>query len=195
MTERDQIATEPPDFDALYGANDDPWRVQTSWYERRKLAVLLASLPKARYRSAWEPGCGPGLTSPALARRCDSLLATDSSAVAVETARRRCPDDSVEFRVSGLPEMATSGRVELVVVAEFLYYVEAFDASLETLWNSLARDGQLAFVHWVHEPEDAYRSGRAMHASIALDATARHATRLVAHVDTDFIIDIYAGSP
>jgi len=34
-----------PDFESMYRADSDPWQVQTSWYERRKLAVLLASLP------------------------------------------------------------------------------------------------------------------------------------------------------
>ena len=44
-----------PDFDAMYDADPDPWEVETSWYERRKLAVHLASLPRERYATAWEP--------------------------------------------------------------------------------------------------------------------------------------------
>ena len=56
-----------PDFDALYRADPDPWEVGSSWYERRKLSVLLASLPRQHYAVAWEPGCGPGLTTTALA--------------------------------------------------------------------------------------------------------------------------------
>lgn len=32
----------PPDFEALYAADPDPWHVRDSWYERRKEAVVLA---------------------------------------------------------------------------------------------------------------------------------------------------------
>ena len=41
----------------LYADGADPWRAG-SWYERRKRAVVLASLPRERYRRAFEPGCG-----------------------------------------------------------------------------------------------------------------------------------------
>ena len=34
-----------PDFDALYASDADPWQVESSWYERLKRAILLASLP------------------------------------------------------------------------------------------------------------------------------------------------------
>ena len=48
-------------FAALYrDGSGDPWSTRTSWYERRKLAVLAASLPAPRYRHAAEPGCGTG---------------------------------------------------------------------------------------------------------------------------------------
>ena len=42
-----------PDFDAMYDADPDPWEVETSWYERRKLAVLLHRL--WRTREVYEP--------------------------------------------------------------------------------------------------------------------------------------------
>ena len=45
-------------FAELYAAGD-PWRAD-SLYERRKRAVVLASLPRERYRRAFEPGCGAG---------------------------------------------------------------------------------------------------------------------------------------
>jgi hypothetical protein len=47
------MSTGVPDFEAMYRRDEDPWRVETSWYERRKLAVLLASLPRERYRRGW----------------------------------------------------------------------------------------------------------------------------------------------
>jgi hypothetical protein len=46
-------------FAALYAEGKDPWDAD-SWYERRKRSVVLASLPRDRYRAAFEPTWGPG---------------------------------------------------------------------------------------------------------------------------------------
>ena len=40
---------EAPAFDAWYRDDPDPFGVRTRWYERRKLAVLLAALQHPRY--------------------------------------------------------------------------------------------------------------------------------------------------
>jgi LmbE family N-acetylglucosaminyl deacetylase len=62
-------------FAELYADGADPWRAG-SWYERRKRAVVLASLPRERYRRAFEPGCGTGELTRELAARCDAVLAS-----------------------------------------------------------------------------------------------------------------------
>ena len=76
-------------FQALYSGSDDPWRVRDSWYEQRKRAVLLAALPRQRYASAYEPGCGNGELTAALAQRCVSLLASDGTDAGVALASAR----------------------------------------------------------------------------------------------------------
>ena len=191
MTPPDRAVT-AADFDAMYQADADPWDVESSWYERRKLGVLLASLPRERYASAWEPGCGPGLVSQALATRTDRLTASDGSAVAVRLARRRCAGlPQVSVGCSELPASPLTEQVELVVVAEFLYYVPDLKGALETLWSAAAPGAHLAFLHWAHRPHDAHRSGPAMHARIGLDAMRRGARRAVCHLDQDFLLDIY----
>jgi trans-aconitate methyltransferase len=180
-----------PDFDAMYDADPDPWEVASSWYERRKLAVLLASLPRERYATAWEPGSGPGITTRALADRVDHLTASDGSPVAVRLAEQRCAGlDHVDVRLSTLPDVPLDGRVELVVVAEFLYYLPARDAALEALWSTTAPGGHLAFMHWRHLPEDAQLSGEQMQDDVAAYAEQR-ARRIVHHLDADFRLDIY----
>ncbi|MGA8210297.1 MAG: SAM-dependent methyltransferase [Nocardioidaceae bacterium] len=181
-----------PDFDALYADDHDPWQVETSWYERRKLAVLLAALPRERYPSAWEPGCGPGVVSQALAAHVDDLVASDISATAVGLARARpAMPAHVRFEVSELPQVPLPGAVDLVVVAEFLYYLPDLDEALAAVWSAAAPGGHVAYLHWAHRPHDAYRSGPEMHARIGLDAMQRGATLLVSHVDRDFLLDIY----
>ena len=85
-------------FERLYAADPDPWRTAERFYERRKREVLLASLPRPRFGSAFEPGCGTGLLTAELATRCDRVLAVDASATAAANAIERCQDFSnVEY--------------------------------------------------------------------------------------------------
>ena len=181
-----------PDFDAMYVADSDPWQVETSWYERRKLAVLLATLPRERYRRGWEPGCGPGVVSESLAPRVDELVASDSSQQAIDLARQRpTVPGNVRFVRSELPEVPLEAAADLVVVAEFLFYTPDLEASLDALW-SVSRPGtQMVFLHWAHRPHDALRSGPEMHARIFLDSRHRGAVKTNSHADEDFLLDVY----
>lgn len=186
---------ELPDFDALYAGDADPWGVASTWYEQRKLAVMLSALPCERYARCWEPGCGPGITTTALASRVDDLVATDSSVVAVDLARERCQHLShVSVEYSVLPDVPVTPPVELVVAAEFLYYVEDLAAALDSLWSVAVPGSQVVFMHWANRPEDAFRSGPDMHAQIAIDAVEREALRVVTHSDQDFMLDVYEAT-
>ncbi len=180
------------DFDAVYRADPDPWQVEGSCYEQRKLAIAVASLPVQHYRRAWEPGCGPGLVTGALADRVDDLVASDASAVAIELARLRCSDlSAVSFVVSELPEIPLDQPVDLVVAAEFLYYLDDVQAGVQALWTALVPGGQLAVWHWAHHPHDTRLSGLDVHAMVADAAAQRHCRRLVHHREEDFVMDIY----
>ena len=48
-------ATPSEYFDAIY-AHDDPFGYRERWYEARKRALLLASLPAQRFGRVWEIG-------------------------------------------------------------------------------------------------------------------------------------------
>lgn len=195
MTTPQSRSVVPPDFDAAYRASEDPWSVAASWYERRKLALTIAALPRERYRTAWEPGCGPGFTTLQIAERVDNLVATDASRVAVDAATRRLADhDHVEVRQSELPDVPLTHPVDLVIATEFLYYIEDWETAVDVLWSAVRPGGNLVLVHWAHHPHDAYRSGRAMHAMIAFDAVERGAQGVVTHTESDFTLDIYQVS-
>lgn len=185
-----------PDFDEMYHADHDPWDVESSWYERRKLAVLLATLPRERYRRAWEPGCGPGVVSEALAARVDGLVASDSSEAALALARRRpATPGNIRYVRSELPAVPLEGTVDLVVVAEFLYYAPDLRRCLDALWSVCEPGTQVAFLHWAHRPHDAFRGGPQVHAQICLDSLHRRAAKVIGHTDQDFLLDVYEVRP
>jgi trans-aconitate methyltransferase len=184
-------AVRPPDFEATYAADPDPWQVESSWYERRKLAVLLACLPRERYETCWEPGCGIGVATAALAARVGSLVASDGSATAVRLARERTRDvPTVQVVASSLPDVPVSGPVELVVAAEFLYYLDDLTGALDALWSACAPGAHLLVVHWAHHPHDAFRSGPETNETVLADAHRRGGAHLVHHRDQDFVLDV-----
>ncbi|MEO9256146.1 MAG: hypothetical protein ABI305_11425, partial [Tepidiformaceae bacterium] len=61
-------------FETMYSQDDDPWRFESSWYERRKYDLTLAALPRQRYGRIFEPGCSLGVLSEGLAARGDELI-------------------------------------------------------------------------------------------------------------------------
>ena len=52
-------------FEAMYEHNADPWRFETTMYEKRTYALTFAAIPKERYRRAFEPGCANSLLTKA----------------------------------------------------------------------------------------------------------------------------------
>jgi SAM-dependent methyltransferase len=181
-----------PDFDAMYAADPDPWSVRTSWYERRKLSVVMASLPREHYPSAWEPGCGIGVATAALAGRTDHLVASDGSPRAVAATRDATAGLShVRVVESVLPEVPLDGPVDLVVAAEFLYYLDDLTAGIDALWDAAAPGAHLVCVHWARRPHDGHQSGVQLHGLLRLSATERAARQLVEHRDDDFVLDVF----
>lgn len=183
-------------FEALYAASDDPWDVRGSWYERRKRALLLACLAKPHYRSAFEPGCGNGEMSIALAARCDRLLAVDGSPSALVAARQRLRHadggtGGVVFAESALPGgWPGDARFDLVVVSELGYYFDA--AALRTMFDlagaSLEPGGELVLCHYLPDFDDRVSATEAVHAAAA---ATRGLTRLLQHREPDFLLEAW----
>jgi SAM-dependent methyltransferase len=135
----------------LYEESDDPWEFKTSWYEQRKYALTLASLPRERYRSAYEPGCSIGVLTRLLADRCDHLLASDFVARAVAAARARVaalPHVRVEQRET--PREWPEGRFDLIVLSELTYFLRRTQLLelARCVEASLEPGGTLISVHW-----------------------------------------------
>jgi LmbE family N-acetylglucosaminyl deacetylase/SAM-dependent methyltransferase len=176
-------------FTALYANGNDPWQT-SSWYERRKRCVVLASLPRERYCTAFEPGCGTGELTVELAERCDRVLASDPVPTAVERARTATGNaPGVQITQAALPATVPAEPVDLAVFSEVLYYLD--DATLAaTLDRTLAvtrPGGDVVVVHWrgwpAEAPRDAAATHRLLRARPELDV-------LVEHLDEDFLLHV-----
>jgi LmbE family N-acetylglucosaminyl deacetylase len=174
-------------FAELYADGADPWRT-TSWYERRKRAVVLASLPRERYRRAFEPGCGTGELTVELAARCDELLASDPVGEAVGRARARVVEaPGVRVEQSALPDAVPAEPIDLAIFSEVLYYLDdsVVEATLDRTLAALEPGGDLAVVHWRGWPAEAPRDAAATHR--LLQARTELLT-VVEHVDDGFVL-------
>lgn len=185
--------TPPSYFERLYAQSDDPWGFETSWYERRKYALTLATLPDERYRSAFEPGCSLGVLTEGLAGRCDQVLAADHTPAAVEAARRRLahlPQVRVEQR--SVPEEWPPGPFDLLVLSELGYYFDGpeLDGLMQRAVGSLETSGAVIAVHWRGETDYPLRAEET-HVRIA---ATKGLTPLVHHEDAAFVLDVWRWS-
>ena len=178
-------------FDAKFTADDDPWRYRDSWYERRKRDLVLAALPRARYRHAFEPGCANGELSARLAPRCDRLLSADFAPAALVLAQRRVaryPHVSIEQRA--MPDDWPAGRFDLIVISEFAYYLsrEQCTALADAACASLEAGGSLLCCHWRHGGEAWMLEPADVHAQFDAHRELRAQTRIA---DRDFVLDVW----
>ncbi|MEJ7636164.1 class I SAM-dependent methyltransferase [Aeromicrobium sp.] len=187
--------TEPSYFEDMYAAAPDPWHLAERRYEARKYVLTIDSLPRARYRRAFEPGCSIGLLTSAIAARCDFVLATDAVDTALDEARTRNRGPHVELRVGRVPQDWPDGTFDLIVVSELMYFLSMDDRHevIRRSVNSLDADGHIVMVHWRHPFDVATCTGDDVHAEMTAFSTLE---RLVRHEERDFLLEVFghAGS-
>lgn len=152
-------AAQPADtaLDDLHADQADPWGADSRWYEARKRALLLAALPRRRFRHGLELGSSTGALAADLAARCEDLLVIDASARAVSAARSRLAHlDGVRVEEMAVPSawpVAPAGGFDLVVLSEVGYFLSprGLDEVIELIRADLADDGVLVLCHWRHE--------------------------------------------
>ena len=181
-------------FDAIYDRSADPWGFTSRWYEERKRAVTLASLPDERYGSALEVGCSIGVLTEQLATRCDTLLAVDVSRAAVERARERvAAERGVRVELADVASAFPGGPFDLVLLSEVGYYFEP-DVLRQVLADtvaSLAEGGTVVLCHWRHGVADYALRGDEVH-DIAARSFAGTLSRIARHEEDDFVLDVYS---
>jgi SAM-dependent methyltransferase len=189
------VILEPAYFDRMYAASDDPWGFTSRWYEKRKYAITLAMLPGEHYDAAFEPGCSIGVMTEQLGPRCARLLSCDVSGAAVQAAAERTagqPGVRVEQRT--LPRDWPSGKFDLIVFSEFLYYFGGDDLQriLGMSVAALRPGGTLLAVHWRHPVPEYPRRGDDVHEALASQPGM---SRLAEHREPDFVAEVYTQGP
>ncbi len=186
--------THIPDFDALYRADRDPWGVRSSWYEQRKLDLVLGCLNRSSYARAWDPSCGVGELAIRLADRAELVLATDASLEAVQLTGDRCRQlPHVDVGHLRLPEPPPVTGFDLVVLSEFGYYLEAADRrQMMTMINRVtAADAEVVSVHWRFKPHDGWLSGEHVQREISAALRRTGWAQTTRHLDDNFILDVH----
>ncbi|MET0264885.1 MAG: class I SAM-dependent methyltransferase [Duganella sp.] len=195
------IANRHTHFQQLYTEDADPWKVRQRWYEQRKRSLLMACLPLQRYRRAFEPACGNGELTVALAHRAEYVLATDLSPEAVRLTQQRIhreqPSDAVRVTVRQqvVPqEWPDDGAFDLIVISEMAYYLPEHEVLglRQRCMESLADNGTLVLCHWRWPFADRQMDSADIHA--VFDGTpGMH--RLMQHSEADFLLDIWSRNP
>lgn len=182
-------------FDRMYTGGDDPWRIEQSWYEDRKRAVLLGCLPRSTFRNAFEPGCAGGRLTVELAPRCERLLAVDAHPRAVELTRSRvAAQPNVDVGRLVVPDEWPAGKTfDLVVLSEFGYFMEppSWRELAERLAPSLAGDGTVVACHWRHPFAERRAESIDLHEVLHAALNPSRRTHLV---DADFVLDVWSAT-
>jgi SAM-dependent methyltransferase len=109
----------------LYAEHLDPWHY-TGLDEQARFANAVELLDRvrgdSRFREVLEVGCAEGHFTAQLVLRCESLISVDISQVAMDRAKERCPDSSVQFRILDLRQDPLPGPFDLIVVMDVLEY-------------------------------------------------------------------------
>ena len=183
-------STERRYFYEQYATSEDPWGFASRWYERRKYALTVAALPRARYARAFEPGCSIGVLSELLAARCDHLLACDIVPSALEQAAARLvPRPNVVLERRAIPEAWPTDIFDLIVLSEIAYYFDAAALAgvVAKVVDSTVLGAHLVAVHW-RGPTNYALSAAEVHAQID---RSEHWQRAVHYEEENFILDVW----
>ena len=154
----------------MFRDDPDPWGFHSRWEEFRRQQLCLAILDRQRFRSAFEPGCANGAFTTLLADRCGTLLASDGAPSAVSQAKMTTSTHSnVQICVQEMPLDWPPGRFELIVLKDFLYYLDKADIAEMAVraLSSIDSDGRVLVAHWLGHADDFETPADQIHAVFA----------------------------
>ncbi|MGH2875069.1 MAG: class I SAM-dependent DNA methyltransferase [Solirubrobacteraceae bacterium] len=183
-------------FEARYRADPDPWRYESSAYERDKYRATLDACGPGPFARALELGASIGVFSALLAPRCRELVTIDAAPTAVLAARRRLARGegaSVRALIGVLPGAIPHTTFDLVVASEILYYLTpaALDGTLRRLHETMAPGARLVAVHWRPAGPERPFTAAEVHARLRAQPWLRHLAD--AHA-AEYLLDVMERS-
>lgn len=169
----------------------DPWQLDASEYEKRRVEITLACLGRRRYSKVLEIGCATGQISAQLRERADLVVGMDASARALEIARAR--SDSVDWLLGAAPSDIPDSDFDLIVLSEVTYFLDGPEllATLRAVRRRLRPRGEILIANWSAPTENIPLDGPTAHAQAAavfdLPLRARYS-------DADLTIQVW-GEP
>lgn len=126
-------------FDALYTAAEDPWRygAEPTAAAHHPVALRLLDRHLPPGSTAFEVGCGEGVFTSLLSSRCEVVIASDVSTVALDRLRRR-DLANVKPMVWDARTTPPGGSFDVVVCMDVLSYVHR-PASQRSTARNIAR--------------------------------------------------------
>ena len=185
------VAVCPAYFEAMFAGNDDPWSFRSRWYETRKRAITLASLPHATYCNAFEPGCANGELSADLAARCNHLLSCDGTSRAVDIARQRVGGmANVKVIQAWVPDEWPQQAFDLVVISELGYFLspDALEKLIQKVRGSLQPGATVLACHWRQQIKGCALNGDEVQRRIGHGLGMPSLTRVA---DPDFLLEVW----
>lgn len=183
-----------PQFDAMLDdGGDDPWRLDTSPYERRRLELILACLGRPHYSTVLEIGCSTGQLTEALAKRADEVIAMDASPKALAVAEARSGTDGVRWVLGAAPADLPDVDADLVLLSEVGYFLDGPDllSTLRAARHRLRPNGEIVVANWRRPTERIPLDGPTVQAQAA---AMMDLPRRAHYEDVDLFIDVW-GAP
>ena len=137
MTERERISLNAQSFFDELWKRGDPWELETSDFERKRYARLIAMLDQSKYARILEIGCGAGAFTRLLAPMAQRLIALDVSSSAIAAARAAQGSfKEIEFRVANVMDYdpKAEGPWDLIVMSETVYYLGWLYSFFDVTW-------------------------------------------------------------
>jgi LmbE family N-acetylglucosaminyl deacetylase len=184
-------------FERLHRDTADPWEVAERFYEQRKRALTLASLPRPGFRRTLEVGCSVGALTKDLAAVSETLLALDTSETAVRrTNEALIMNDAASARLATVPRdwPREDGPFDLIVLSETGYFLSSdqLDEVVRLIRASLDDDGVLVLCHWRHPIDGWELDGDAVHERVRRQSGL---TTLALHTEEDFLLEVLVPAP
>jgi SAM-dependent methyltransferase len=135
MSKRDLIHSRAEAFFEDLWKKGDPWKFESSDFERAKYETELAKLRGRRYFRVLEIGCGAGHFTRSLVRFTDQIVALDISPTAIARARTTGLR-SVDFKVANIMDynLRAEGPWDLIVMNETICYLGWLYSFFDVAW-------------------------------------------------------------